>query len=170
METVLQDLRYAMRVLRRSPAFALVAVVALALGIGANTAIFSVVNTVILKPLPYPEPGQLVQLWMRFTGIGIPNDQNWVSVPEFIDLQRNTSFSHIAAISQQSYNVTMGGSPERIESAVVTPSSSACRRRWGARFGPKRGNRAATGWSFWATATGGASLQPTPACPAARSL
>jgi hypothetical protein len=111
-----------MRVLRRSPGFALIAVVALALGIGANTAIFSVVDTVILKPLPYQEPGQLVQLWMRFTGIGIPNDRNWISVPEFIDLQQNTSFSHLAAISQQSYNVTIGGSPERIESAVVTPS------------------------------------------------
>ncbi|MGA2270056.1 MAG: ABC transporter permease [Bryobacteraceae bacterium] len=122
MESVLQDLRYAMRVLRRSPGFALIAVAALALGIGANTAIFSVVDTVILKPLPYREPAQLVQLWMRFTGIGIPNDQNWVSAPEFMDLQRNTSFSHLAAIAQQSYNVTIGGSPERIDSAVVTPS------------------------------------------------
>jgi hypothetical protein len=122
MEALVHDLRYAMRVLRRSPAFALVAVVALALGIGANTAIFSVVNTVILKPLPYREPGQLVQLWMRFTGIGIPNDRNWVSVPEFIDLQQNTGFSNLAAISRQSYNVTIGGAPERIDSAVVTPS------------------------------------------------
>lgn len=122
MESVLQDLRYGMRVLRRSPGFTLIAVFALALGIGANTAIFSVVNAVILKPLPYPEPEQLVQLWMRFTGIGIPNDRNWVSAPEFGDLQQNTSFSQLAAISQRSYNVTVGGSPERIESAVVSPS------------------------------------------------
>jgi predicted permease len=121
MQTVLQDLRYAMRVFRRSPGFALIAVVALALGIGANTAIFSVVDTVILKPLPYQEPAQLVHLWMRFTGIGIPNDRNWASVPEFIDFQQSTSFSHVAAISGQSFNVTIGGSPQRIESAVVTP-------------------------------------------------
>jgi putative ABC transport system permease protein len=112
METLLQDIRYALRILRRSPGFAIVAVLALALGIGATTAIFSVVDAVILKPLPYEDPGRLVQLWMRFTGIGIPNDQNWVSAPEFMDLQKNISFSQIAAIDDESYNINMGGMPE----------------------------------------------------------
>lgn len=93
MESVLQDVRYAFRILRRSPGFTIVAILALALGIGATTAIFSVVNAVVLKPLPYSHPEKLVQLWMRFTGIGIPNDQNWVSAPEFMDLQQNSSFS-----------------------------------------------------------------------------
>src|SRR5580704_2438648 len=122
METVLQDVRYAWRILLRSPGFTTVAILSLAVGIGATTAIFSVVDAVILKPLPYPQPEQLVQLWMRFTGIGIPNDQNWVSAPEFMDLQQNKSFSEIAAIDDKSYNVNVSGVPERIDSAVVSPS------------------------------------------------
>jgi len=122
METVLQDVRYAWRILLRSPGFTIVAILSLALGIGATTATFSVVDAVILKPLPYPRPEQLVQLWMRFTGIGIPNDHNAVSAPEFVDLQQNNSFSQIAAIDDESYNVNVSGAPERIEAAVVSPS------------------------------------------------
>ncbi len=122
METFVQDARYALRLLRRSPGFTLIAVLALALGIGATSAIFSIVNAVVLKPLPYRDPGQLVQLWMRFTGIGIPNNQNWVSAPEFMDLQQNRSFSQIAAIDSRSYNVNITGTPERIEAGVVSTS------------------------------------------------
>src|SRR5579862_4295045 len=122
MESFLQDCRYALRMLVRSPGFTLIAVLALALGIGANSAIFSIVNAVILKPLPYEKPGQLVQLWMRFTNIGIPNDQNWVSAPEFVDLQQNQSLSHLAAISSDSFNINISGTPERIDSAVVSTS------------------------------------------------
>ncbi len=122
MESFLQDCRYALRMLVRSPGFTLIAVLALALGIGANSAIFSIVNAVILKPLPYDKPEQLVQLWMRFTNIGIPNDQNWVSAPEFVDLQQNQSLSHLAAISSDSFNINISGAPERIDSAVVSTS------------------------------------------------
>src|SRR5260370_34262807 len=120
MVSLVQDCRYALRMLARSAGFALIAVLALALGIGANSAIFSVVNAVILKPLPYDKPEQLVQLWMRFTGIGIPNDQNWVSAPEFVDLQQNQSLSHVAAIDTTSFNINISGAPERIDSAVVS--------------------------------------------------
>ena len=122
MESFIQDSRYALRILARSPGFTIIAVLALALGIGANSAIFSVVNAVVLKPLPYEKPGQLVQLWMRFTGIGIPNDQNWVSAPEFVDLQQNRSLSYLAATDQDSFNININGVPERILSAVVSTS------------------------------------------------
>ncbi len=122
MESFVQDCRYTLRILARSPGFTIIAVLALALGIGANSAIFSVVNAVVLKPLPYEKPEQLVQLWMRFTGIGIPNDQNWVSAPEFKDLQQNQSLSRLAAINQDSFNININGTPERILSAVVSTS------------------------------------------------
>jgi putative ABC transport system permease protein len=122
MESLLHDIRYALRILRRSPGFAIVAVLALALGIGANSAVFSLLNAVVLKPLPYKNPEQLVQLWMRFTGIGIPNNQNWVSAPEFEDLQQNHSLSHLAAIDDANFNIAIGGAPERIEAGVVSTS------------------------------------------------
>src|SRR5579871_6162629 len=94
MESLLQDVRYALRMLRKSPGFAAVAILTLALGIGANTAIFSVVNGVLLNPLPYPQPEQLVALYQRtpnFTEASIP-------YPNFLDWQRETrSFSSLAA-------------------------------------------------------------------------
>jgi putative ABC transport system permease protein len=96
----------------------------LALGIGANTAIFTVIDSVLLKPLPYPEPDKLVNIRMRFTGIGIPDDRNFVSPPEFKDLERlNQSFSHVAAISGRSFSVSSGtGAPERVDGAAVSSS------------------------------------------------
>jgi predicted permease len=118
----MQDLLYAFRGLRRSPGFTLVAVLALALGIGANTAIFSIVNSVLLKPLPYPQPDHIVALFGRFTGIGIPNDQNQFSALELLDVRRlNTSLSHVAAYQFASFTVNLGGAPERLDGAVVSP-------------------------------------------------
>lgn len=118
-----RDIRYALRVLAKSPGFAAVAVITLALGIGANTAIFSMLDGILLRPLPYPQPQQLVKVWMRFTGIGLPKDQNWVSPPEFQDLKHlSRSFASLAAMDNASFNITVGGVPERIEGAVVSPS------------------------------------------------
>src|ERR1700754_1134649 len=98
MTALLQDLRYAGRTLRRSWALTLVIVASLAIGIGANSAIFSVVNALLLKPLPYPEPDRLAVLWLRSPGIGIPQD--WPSPGQYSDiLKENHSFSQIA-ISQ----------------------------------------------------------------------
>ncbi len=122
MEGLLQDIRYSLRTWRRNPGFALVAVLTLALGIGASSAIFSIVNAVVLRPLPYPQPRQLVQIWMRFTGIGSPNDQNWVSAPELMDLQRNRSLAGVAAIGNVNLNVNFGGTPERVQGAAVSPA------------------------------------------------
>jgi putative ABC transport system permease protein len=123
MSEFVQDLKYAVRALRRSPGFTLIVVLALALGIGANTAIFSVVNGTLLRPLPYPQPDHLLALWGRFTGIGIPKDQNEFSPPEVMDLKRlNTSLSHVAAIAGSSANVNFTGVPERLDGALVSPA------------------------------------------------
>jgi len=123
MATLIQDLKYGIRMLRKSPGFTVVAVVTLALGIGANTAIFSLVNTVLLRPLPFPQPQQLVKVWTHFTGIGLPNDQNWASAPEFRDIDElNHSFSGLAAIGEGGFNISGQGMPERVEGFVVSPS------------------------------------------------
>jgi putative ABC transport system permease protein len=122
METFWQDVRYGARMLVKSPGFTAIAVLTLALGIGANTAIFSIVNGVLLKPLPYPEPQQLLTVWSRFTGIGLPDDRNAISAPEFRDIQElSHSFSEVAAMTDASFNIA-GGRPERIEGEQVSPS------------------------------------------------
>jgi len=122
METFWQDVRYGARMLVKGPGFTAIAVLTLALGIGANTAIFSIVNGVLLKPLPYPEPQKLLTVWGRFTGIGLPDDRNAISAPEFRDIQEfNHSFSEVAAMTNASFNIA-GGRPERIEGEQVSPS------------------------------------------------
>src|SRR5688500_14323847 len=99
MDTVLQDIRYAFRSLVKAPGFAAITILTLALGIGANTAIFSVVNAVVLKPLPYPQPEQLVYITSQFPTLNFP--KFWVSVPEYIEY-RNWSSSYDAV---GAYNV-----------------------------------------------------------------
>ncbi len=119
METLLQDIRYGIRMLRKSPGFAVVAVITLALGIGANTAIFSVVNGVLLNPLPYPQPDQLVALYQRtpnFAEASIP-------YPNFLDWRReNHSFSDMAAYRHDDFNLTGVGEPERLQGEMVSAS------------------------------------------------
>jgi putative ABC transport system permease protein len=123
MPTILQDLKYGLRMLVKTPTLTAIAVLTLALGIGANTAIFSVVNGVLFRPLPYPDPGRLMMVWMRFTGIGIPNDRNWVSAPEFRDLTEfNRSFADLAVMGGDVFNLGVRGTPHRIQGADVSPS------------------------------------------------
>src|SRR5438552_18918591 len=124
MNTFWQDIRYGMRGLGRDPGFTLVTVVTLAFGIGANTAIFSVVNTVLLEPLPYRDPAGLVKVWTRFTGIGLPNDQNWFSAPEFRELsEQNLSFSAFSALSPNTFNLRLGGgNPQSVTAAAGSPA------------------------------------------------
>ena len=123
MSVLLQDLRFAVRQMAKRPGFTAIILLTMALGIGANAAIFSLLDAVLLRPLPYNKPEGLIKVWTRFTGIGAPNDQNWVSAPEFRDLQQlNHSFSDLAAMSGGSFNLGIKGSPQRVVGAAVTPN------------------------------------------------
>ena len=113
METFWKDLRYGFRTLTRNRGFALIAVVSLALGIGANTAIFSVVNTVLLKPLPFAEPERLMMVWEDQSQIGFPRSD--VAAANYVDWkQQNQSFEDMAALNWKNFNLTGDGDPERI--------------------------------------------------------
>ncbi len=116
LEVLGQDLRYGLRMLRRNPLFTLVAVCTLALGIGANTTIFSVVNVVLLRPLPYREAEQLVMVWHRNVNQRELQAGNFeLSPANFLDLQKqNQSFAQIAAFINHDFNLTGGGEPERV--------------------------------------------------------
>ena len=113
-----QDLRHAVRSLLRTPAFTIVTILTLALGIGANTAIFSIVNGVILRPLGYPKPDQLMYLTSRFPAFGF--DQFWVSPPEYFEFREiNQSFSAVGAFTTGEVNLTAGDRALRVRSASV---------------------------------------------------
>ena len=117
MPTLVQDLRYAIRTLAREPGFTLVALVTLALGIGANTAIFSIVNAVLLRPLPYHEPERVVLLWSHWTNW----TKTWVSEPELADYEQARSLEYVAGFSSTSFNLTggPGSEPLRVLAAQV---------------------------------------------------
>ena len=114
-----QDLRYGFRALLRNPGFCGVAILALALGIGPNTAIFTMVNAVLLKPLPVPEPQRVVMIWGTMLKSGI--DQLPVSAADYLDWKKQaTSFDQMAAafaIPEYGLNVSGAGEPERVPSA-----------------------------------------------------
>lgn len=114
METTGQNLRYAGRMLQRSPGFTLVAILTLALGIGANVAIFTVVHAVVLRPLPYPHPEQLVRVYDDIRSSQTHNVG--MSVPELWDLRdRSGVFQDISVIYPVDANITGGERPERVE-------------------------------------------------------
>src|ERR1044072_4378136 len=122
MSAFLQDVRYALRLLAKKPGFTASAVACLALGIGATTAIFSVVNAVLLRPLPYSQSGRLVRIFTEF-----PNFPNgglkhfWVSPPEFFDLKRDTtSFSQIGGWVNGGVNLAGQSEPIRATASSVT--------------------------------------------------
>src|SRR5919202_782324 len=113
MRVLLKDLRYSLRVLLRRPAFTAVALLTLALGVGANTAIFSVVNAVLLRPLPYRDPERLVQVWEHNLKRGWTRDT--VSPQNFEDWQAQArSFEAMAAYEYESFVLTGGEAPERL--------------------------------------------------------
>jgi predicted permease len=114
MRSILSDFRFGFRTLFKSPGLTLVIVLSLAIGIGANTAIFSVVNALLLKPLPYPNPDRVAVLWLRSPGLGIPQD--WPSPGEFIDIQtQNRVFGEMAISQGGSMTLTGRDQPERVQ-------------------------------------------------------
>ena len=121
MQTFLQDLKYALRMLRKNPAFTAVSILTLAVGIGANSAIFSVVNSVLLRPLPYRQPGELVRVYSEFPTMQL--NKFWVSPPELLDIQREAkSWEAIGAWAPGGRNVGTESEPLRVTSAAVTRS------------------------------------------------
>ena len=116
-----QDLRYGLRMLAKNPAFTIIAVLALALGIGANSAIFSVVNRVLLQPLPYKNPEQLVIVWEENSKQGFPKDTP--AAANYVDWRdQNHVFEAMAAIGDISFNLTGVGDPERMDGRRVSAS------------------------------------------------
>jgi putative ABC transport system permease protein len=122
MQTLLQDLRYGLRILWKSPGFTTVAVLTLALGIGANTAIFSIVNAVLLRPLPFPNPGQLVSVHEKDMRGEIPGRVVVnASYPDFFDWRaQNHVFENMAAFRHTGYTLTGAGTPLHIDAQIVT--------------------------------------------------
>ncbi|HEU4769040.1 MAG TPA: ABC transporter permease, partial [Pyrinomonadaceae bacterium] len=121
MQTFLQDLKYALRMLKKNPAFTAVAILTLAVGIGANSAIFSVVNSVLLRPLPYREPGQLVRVYSEFPSMQLR--KFWFSAPELLDIQREAkSWEAIGAWAPGGQNVGTQSEPLRVTAAQITRS------------------------------------------------
>src|SRR6266516_136158 len=122
MNSLCQDLRYGARMLRKNPGFTLIAVITLALGIGANTAIFSLVHGVLLRPLPYPESDRLV--WLSERTANFPSIS--ISYPNFIDWQtQQTVFDHLGLYKPASINLTGEGDPLRLQGAYMSSGTFA---------------------------------------------
>src|SRR5271155_5502551 len=116
MKTI-QDLRYALRILAANPGYTCAAVLTLALGIGANTAIYSVIDGVLLHPLPFPAPDRLVALYQKYRG----SDKNSVSYLNLLDWQRQSrTFEAIAGQSDDSFTLTVHGQPEALTGEKVS--------------------------------------------------
>ena len=121
MNTLISDIRFGLRMLFKSPTVTIVAIVALTLGIGANTAIFSVVNAVLLRSFPYAEPERLVLVWEKRAGGR--TDQNVINLANFSDWKdQNQVFSDMAVFFDRSFNLTSDGEPEEVPTQLATPN------------------------------------------------
>src|SRR6266851_8082225 len=117
MMSLWQDVRYGLRLLGKNPGFTAIAILTLALGIGANTALFSVVNGVLLNPLPFPNPNQLVAVYTKS-----PNFQeSSISYPNFLDWQKDShSFASLSAFRSDDFNMTGAGEPQRVHIHMIS--------------------------------------------------
>src|SRR5512132_910340 len=119
MHTLWADLRYALRQLRRSPTFTVAAIACLALGIGANTSIFTVIHAVLVRPLPYPEPDRLVMLWE--SNATYHSERNSVAPGNYLDWRKeNRVFERTAALYDLRANLTGHGEPEDVPAELAT--------------------------------------------------
>src|SRR5262245_54707039 len=119
IDTVWRDALYSVRAMLKNPTFSVVAVVTLAIGIGANSAVFSVVNAMLLQKLPYQEPGRLVMFWETNKTLGL--DQFPASYPNFVDYsEQSHSFESFAAFNRVSFSLTGIDEPVRLTGAVVS--------------------------------------------------
>ena len=157
-----RNLRHAARLLLKSPGFTIAAVVTLALGIGANTAIFSLIKTVMLQPLPYRDPQELVMVW----NAAHRNEATWLSNRELLSYREESrSFAQLAAYVETDANVTGGQDPERVRAAAVTANifdtlgvTPLLGRSFAAgEDGPGAASSVILGYSFWQRRFGGAS-------------
>ena len=153
----LQDIRYGWRMLRKKPGFTAVAIATLALGIGANTAIFSVVNAALLTPLPIPSADRVAMVWTEDPARGLHSLP--ASVPDYLDWRASGIFSELAAFNNDGFNIRMGGHAERLEGLLVTPEWFQVQGRppaLGRTFTreeaqPGRNQVVVLGWGFWNT-------------------
>src|SRR5882757_3327770 len=164
MRNIWQDVKFALRILRKNPGFTSVAVVTLALGIGANTAIFSVVNAVLLRPLPYREPTRLVRVYSEFPTMQLR--KFWLSPPELLDIQKEAkSWEAIGAWTSGGQNIGTAGEPLRVTAAAITRSlidTLGVQPERGRNFSPEEDrnggpNVALISHGLWQRAFGGAS-------------
>src|ERR1700722_2211690 len=119
MNTSARDLAYAVRMLAKSPGFTLAAILSLAIGIGANTSIFSIINALLFRPLPYRDADRLVILWNRSPGLNITED--WFSTAQYFDIKTgNHGFEQVAIAIGGNYNLTGKGEPERVGTIRVS--------------------------------------------------
>jgi predicted permease len=162
METLIKDIRYGVRGLLKRPGFTVIALITLALGIGANTAIFSVVNAVLLRPLQFRDPEQLVVVWEEASFAGFPT--NTPAPANYVDWKnQNQSFADMAAASTESFNLTGDGEPERIAANSVNANFFALfgvQPLLGRGFVPEEdrpgGNKVAVlSYSLWQSRYGG---------------
>jgi putative ABC transport system permease protein len=121
METLIKDIRYGIRSLRRRLGFTIIAVITLAIGIGANSAIYSVVNALLLKPLPFPDLDRIVAVWNKAPSRGV--ERNEVTVADYLDWRaQNKTFEQLGIYTWWSTNLTGTGTPERVQGFQVTPN------------------------------------------------
>ena len=161
METLLHDLHFGVRMLRKAPGFTTVAVVVLALGIGANTAIFSVVNAILLRPLPFQDPERLVQVWHVPPPKSFPGMTRFaVSPANYLDWEKQShGFESMAIYGYSNYSLAGTGDPESVTGIRVSPeffSVLRIRPMVGRIFLPEenqagRGRVAVLSQSFWQT-------------------